>query len=887
MSRHFNLPSLLAWIAVISLATVFSAYSGTLDGNVKRFKLSNGLDVLIKEDHANKVATIQYWVMVGSADEEQRELGISHLIEHMAFKGTERRGVGNIASEIEALGGRINAYTSWDQTVFHVTLPSSKTGEGMDILTDAVLRPAIDPAELEKEKKVVLEEILEGKERPERKASQLLFDTAYVESPYKFPIIGYKETVENLTRDDILAFRKKWYVPENMFVLIVGDVDSAQVKAQIQQLTAELKPQGFFRPARSAEPNQKEILASLVRDGNARETHLNIAFHIPSAQSNDMHALDLAADILGGTEGSRLVGILKKEKGLVHSISTSTLTHRMSGLFVISALLDAKNVVPATHLVMEEIARLANEPPSPEELQRVKVQMESQHVYARESVQGMARSIGGYASEFGDPNYEEKSLRLSATVTPEELSQAVKRYLEPPNVSVSVLAPEDADAQVTTEVLKKTIASIDGRKEITDTKVSSREAAQNFTLPNGVRVVLVPDGSNPVATARIAYLGGKRFETKSTEGIMNFIAQMLTKGTTKMFEMEILRKLEDMGGKLVGFSGHDSFGLSGTFFSRHLEDGLQLLAHLSMDSAFPSDKVERERSLILNQIKTEPDRPIQYAISVLNQTLFPSHPYGFNTGGKVKSVSGFSRDELKRAYERFSVPSNTVITVVGDMDSGRVKALIGAIFGKIPARTPHTPEVAQEHPLNTLQEKIVRIPRAKAHLAIGFRGTTLSDEDRYPLEVLNNILAGQGGRLFTNLRDKESLAYTVTSFDRPGLDTGLFAVYMACEETKVDRAVTGLLQEIQKLRENSASETELNRSINNIIGNHLIALQSSAARAENIGSNTLYGLGHDYEKHYLKKIADVKADDVLRVAKKYLDPERSAMVKILPEVTQG
>ncbi len=153
MSRHFNLPSLLAWIAVISLATVFPAYSGTLDGNVKRFKLPNGLDVLIKEDHANKVATIQYWVMVGSADEEQRELGISHLIEHMAFKGTERRGVGKIASEIEALGGRINAYTSWDQTVFHVTLPSSKTGEGMDILTDAVLRPVIEPAELEKEKK--------------------------------------------------------------------------------------------------------------------------------------------------------------------------------------------------------------------------------------------------------------------------------------------------------------------------------------------------------------------------------------------------------------------------------------------------------------------------------------------------------------------------------------------------------------------------------------------------------------------------------------------------------------------------------------------------------------------------------------------------------------
>jgi zinc protease len=887
MCRHFNLASLMGWIAVISLAIVFPAYSDTPYGNVERFKLPNGLDVLIKEDHARKVATIQYWVMVGSADEEQRERGISHLIEHMAFKGTERRGVGKIASEIEGLGGRTNAYTSWDQTVFHVTLPSSKTVEGLDILTDAVLRPVIDPAELEKEKKVVLEEILEGKERPERKASELLFYTAYVESPYKFPIIGYKEAVESFTRDDILAFRKKWYVPENMFVLIVGDVNSAQVKAQIQELTGDLKPEGFSRPPKSAESIQKEIRASLVGDRNARETHLNIAFHIPSAVSNDMPALDLAGDILGGTESSRLVRVLKKEKGLVHSISTSTLTHRMSGLLVVSASLDTKNVLPATRCVMEELARLANEPPSPEEVQRVKVQMESQHVYARESVQGMARSIGGYTAELGDPNYEEKYLRLSATVTPEEISQAVKRYLEPPNVSISVITPEDADAQVTTEDLAKTIASIDTRKQTTDTRVSSREGAQNFTLPNGIRVVLVPDGSNPVATVRIAYLGGKRFETKGTEGIMNFIAQMLTKGTTKMSEMEILRKIGGMGGQLAGFSGNDSFGLTGTFFSRHLEEGIQLLAHLSMDSAFPSDKVERERSLILSQIKTEPDRPSQYAISTLNQTLFTSHPYGFNREGKVKSVSGFSRDELNSSYERFSVPSNTVVTVVGDMDAGKVKERISEIFGKIPARAPDTPEVAQEQPLNAVREKIVRIPLAKAHLAIGFRGTTLSDEDRYPLEVLSNILAGQGGRLFTNLRDKESLAYTVTSFDRPGLDTGLFAVYIACEETKVDRAVTGLLQQIQKLRENSVSETELNRSINKIIGNHLIALQSSAARAENLGSNTLYGLGHDYEEHYVKKIANVKADDVMRVARKYLDPERSAMVKILPEVTQG
>jgi len=156
-----------------------------MEGKFMSFTCPNGLQVFVHEDHARKVASIQIWVMVGSADETDRERGISHLIEHMAFKGTQRRGLGQIAQEVEGLGGDMNAYTSWDETVFHVTVPSSATTEGLDILLDATFNPVIDPAELAKEIEVVLEEILEGEERPERKASKRLCGTAYTASPYR------------------------------------------------------------------------------------------------------------------------------------------------------------------------------------------------------------------------------------------------------------------------------------------------------------------------------------------------------------------------------------------------------------------------------------------------------------------------------------------------------------------------------------------------------------------------------------------------------------------------------------------------------------------------------------------------------------------------------
>jgi zinc protease len=883
MAQFHKLTFIVGWMLAATMLWIIPNNANAMEEKLKHFTLSNGLDVFVQEDHARKVASIQLWVMVGSADEERSELGISHVIEHMAFKGTERRGVGQIASEVEALGGEINAYTSWDETVFHITVPSSATAQGLDILTDAVFKPVIDPKELDREKQVVLEEILEGEERPERVASKQLFKTAYTASPYKWPVIGYKKDVANYTRQNILDFRKKWYVPDNMFLLVIGDVDTAKVKGEIEQYAGGFKPKGFFRPPRSIEPPQKEIRSSLTRDRNARETRLNIAFHIQAMKGPDVNAFDLAGDILGSRESSRLVRVLKKDKALVHSISAYALTPKEPGIMIVSATLDAKNLEAATQGIMQEITRLAKEPPSAEELERAKVHIESQHVYARETVQGMARSIGNYRADTGDANYEEKYLVLNNAVTPGQVSAIVSQYLVPPNVSVSVLMPEGDRKDFQIEKLTAILSSFKNQKQTAGTEAVSASRVVTRTLPNGIRVVLSPDDSNPVVAFRIACLGGKRFENKQNEGIMNFVAQMLTKGTANLSEVEISRKVEDMGGRLNGFSGYDSFGLYGNFFSRYLDSGLQLLAELYTKPAFPKDKLERERNLILNRIKTEPDRPVPYAIKVLNSTLFQRHPYGFDQEGTLATVSGFTTEDLKQTYERFAVPSNTVITAVGDLDPQKTMDRITELFGKIPAKALDRPEIPAEEPLKQAKENIVRIPRAKAHIVIGFHGTTVADKDRYPLDVLNNILAGQGGRLFLQLRDKQSLAYSVTSFVRPGVDPGIFAFYMACDVPKAGRALEGLFKQIKLIQKAPVSSEELRRGITNLLGNHLIALQSSWSRAENTGLNTLYGLGYDYETEYVKKLGEVKASDVNRVARKYLDLKHCAIVKILPE----
>lgn len=883
MNGIYRVARLTGWLFLYIAIAAVPCYGAGMESKLKQFTLENGLEVLVKEDPARKVAALQIWVKVGSADETSSERGISHLIEHMAFKGTKRRGVGQIAAEVEALGGDINAYTSWDETVFHITVPSSATAQGLDILVDAVLHPTLDPGELEKEKQVVLEEILEGEDRPATKASKLLFKTAYVKAPYQYPIIGYKETVEKFTRDDILAFRKKWYVPENMFVLVVGDVDTAAVKKELERLTTDLKPTGFFRPPRAVEPVQKEIRTSLERDKNAREARLHIAYHIPSMQGNDVNALDMTADLLGGRDNSRLSQVLKKEKHLVNSISAWALTPKDPGIMVVSATLDTKNLEAATKEILEQLLLLAKKVPSKNELERARIHVESQHVYSRETVGGTARSIGNFAADLGDPLYEEKYLKLNSLVSPEDISATVRRYMVAPNITISALVPQAEVPELTGEKLAGAVKAAGVETAAVAEKEKAAANVMTETLPNGMRVVLIKDDSNPAVSFRIAQLGGKRFEDRENEGVINFLVRMWTKGAAGMTEEQIASKVDEMGGRLEGFSGYDSFGLTGNFFSRYTNDALKLLYTVWSSPTFPQDKLETERKLVLNKIQTEPDQPVRYAFNQLLHEVFPRHPYGFDKNGTLATVAGFTPDDLKRMYERLAAPSNAVLAGVGDMDLARTMETIKGLFGKAPERAFEPPEVPKEQPLTRKTEKVIRIPRAKVHIVIGFRAIAFSDPDRFALDVLNHVLAGQGGRLFLELRDKQSLAYVVTSLVRPGLDPGVFALYMACDAPKVDRAVKGLFKQIDLIRKEKVTDAELQHAINNLTGNLLISLQSSWSRAEDRGLNTLYGLGYNFNAEYVAKVKKVTAQQVLDVAKKYLDPKRCAVVKILPE----
>ena len=359
-----------------------------------RFVLDNGLTVIIERQKAAPVAAMQVWVNAGSADETPAEAGLAHLHEHMLFKGTARRGLGEIARDVEARGGEINAWTSFDQTVYHLVLASSFFADGLDILSDAVHSSTFDKEELAREIEVVCEEIKRSIDSPGRKVSRAMFSSAYAQHPYRLPVLGTEESVRGFTREKVLAFFQKHYTPDNMTVVLVGDVQEEAAKREIEKCFGgdwgRRKP---ALPQRAEEPAQDAPRMTLLKD-QVKEAQFTLAWPIPGVAHEDIPALDLLAVILSQGQGSRLSNALKLQKQVVNEAYAYAYTPEDPGLFVAGASIDPGQAAEAIPALLAELARLRDEEVTPDELTVGKAMVESDAIYGKETVQGVARKLG-------------------------------------------------------------------------------------------------------------------------------------------------------------------------------------------------------------------------------------------------------------------------------------------------------------------------------------------------------------------------------------------------------------------------------------------------------------------------------------------------------------
>ncbi len=871
----FHLLIFTSLILSVLLLPVPEALAFVDRGEVVTRTLPNGLEVLVREEPAQKVVEIQIWVGVGSRDEPTGKEGIAHLFEHMLFKGTKTRGVGEIASTVEASGGDINAYTSMDHTVYHITIANEYAGAAMEILADAIQYSTFDAGELEREKLVVIEEIHRGKDNPSRLFSQELFKTAFNVHPYGRTVIGTPESVSSVRRRDMVAFHEAWYVPGNMKLLVVGGISAPEIFDSAAKLFIEPGQKGSKREE-STEPEPDGIRSfSLVMD--TEPARLTFAFPIGELTDPDTPVLDLAAAILSGGRSARFP-IHLRDKGLVLSAWAYAYTPRDPGLFIVGAATTQDKVEIASRALLQQIARLQTEIVSMEELNLARDQIINDKIFSRETVQGQAREIGYLALTLGDLDFNDIYYSRLQSVAPADILEVAQRVFRPERATAGFLTKESASqpdkdmtARLLTDILKPAVG------------LASKDVAPVYRsiLPNGITLIVREDRRLPLVAVRAGVLGGIRYETEDDQGSYNLLAHLLTRGTSKRTAQEMAQKLDSLSASIGGFSGRNSLGLTGKFLSRDIREGFSLMREVLTEATLPQGEIDLFKGQIVSAIRAQRDNMTSFALDLFRRTLFREHPYRFPIMGTEGSVGSITRKDLLAIYRSVIQPKGMVISVSGDITVQRAYKLTQEYFGDLEGG-PYDPgplpvEVGRD---GIVSDRVLRDDKAQTHVILGYTGPALDAADLDVLEVLNAVLAGQGGRLFRELRDKESLAYSVFSFVAPGIDPGYIAFGIGVDPAREAEAVEGFLEQIRRIRSEPVTPEELVRAKRYLVGSHMIGLQTLRSRGDEVFFPALYGQDLDHALSFERRIQAVTAWQAREAARKYLDPENYTLVVV-------
>ena len=825
----------------------------------------NGLTLILKEDHSAPVVSAQAWCKAGSIHEGKwLGAGLSHVLEHMLFKGTANRAGGRIDQEVQEAGGYMNAYTSFDRTVYWINAPSTGTRVVIDILADIVQNATLPEDELEKEKQVILREMDMNQDDPRRRASRRLFETAYTRSPYRFSIIGYPDIFHEITRQDVVDYYKRNYVPNNIFFVVVGDVNGEEVVKQLEETVGKAKARALDLAVLPEEPRQTGP-REVIEEAAIELSHFHYSWHIPDLQHPDIPSLDVLSTLLGGGRSSRLYQELRQKKGVVSSIDAWTYSPGNPGLFGVSVMTPGEKFDIARKEVTAQIDRLKSGEILLEELGKVVKQFTASTLATRKTMQGQAQDLGVNWIATSDLSFSDRYLAAVKRLNRQTLKRVAEQYLDRNNSTLYGLVPEGTVEQK----VKQKIAAVSS-------------SIEKIEFPNGLRLLVKEDHRLPFVEIRTVFRGGVLVEEKSNNGISQLTSKMLLQGTRKRSGEQIVSEIEAVGGSIDTFGGNNSLGVNVEVLKDDLTTALEVLSDILLNSQFPEDALTREREIQLNALSAQKDQMLQTAARLMRRGLFGEKTYGLDALGNEEAVLGLDREKIRAFQKRLMHPKNCVMAVFGAVSAKEITRLINLYFEtwQQGADIPEPSETQQAPVIPRLTEFK---DKKQAVLMIGFRGINVHNEDRFAMEILQESCSDLGSRLFLRIREQLGLAYYVGAQHVLGLSPGFFAFYAGTMPEKLELVEKEILKEIALLREEGLSEEELKRSKAKILGQKKIARQDLGSHALTAALDELYGLGYASSDKDDEKYEKLTLEQVKKVAAKYLVPDRMVIASVAPE----
>jgi zinc protease len=842
-----------------------------LPPGVKLTTLDNSLVIIVREDHSAPVVSAQAWAMAGSIHEGRwLGAGLSHVLEHMLFKGTTTRPGSRIDQEVQEAGGYMNAYTSFDRTVYHIDVPNTGARTAIDILCDIMQHASLPPDELTKEMDVIRREMDMNVDDPGRRASRRLFETAYTRSPYRLTVIGYPDIFNELKPDDIRGYYTEKYAPNNVFYVVTGDIQNDEVVAQIREAYAQSKAKAMPPMVLPEEPKQTAA-REIVEEAPIELGHLHFAWHIPELRHPDVPALDVLAVLLGSGRSSRLFQQVRERQGLVHHVDAWTYSPGNPGLFGISAIVDADKFTASRDAILAEIEKIKSISVSSNEVQKAVKQFTSATLSTRKTMEGQANDLGGSWLAANNLTFSERYLAAVKRVTHGDVQRVGRQYVTAENRTLYALLPNGTSPKISAAV-----------------ETNSDQPVKKFELPNGLRLLVKENHRLPFVEFRAAFKGGVLAETTANNGITQLLAKTLLKGTPTRSAEKIATEIESVGGSIDSYGGNNSFGVNAEVLSSDFATGLDLLADVVLNPTFPVNELDREREVQIASISARKDDLLKSASVAMRRGLFGDTGYGLDTLGTEESVGKISTGDLRAFHQKLAVPNNCVLAIYGDVKSGDVRAAVEKAFANWkpltrPSATLSPSDGERDGVRGTFPKRVEEFrDKKQAVLVIGFVGTTMDSEDRYALDVLQECCSDLGSRLFLRIREQLGLAYYVGAQNLAGLAPGYFAFYTGTEPAKAAQVETELFKEAELLRTEGLTAEELKRAKAKIIGQKKISRQDLGSLASLTALDELYGLGYQRTELDDAKFESVTLEQVKAVAQKYLKPDAFVVSVVKP-----
>lgn len=826
------------------------------------YKLDNGQTVVVQEVKNNPIVTIDTWIKTGSIDEEDSNNGVAHFLEHLFFKGTKTHEPGEFDKILETKGAITNAATSKDFTHYYITIPSKDFDLAMDLHGDMILHPLIPRKEMEKERKVVLEEISKDLNSPTKIMQDNLNSMLYTTHPYKRKVIGRSDVIETITRDQVLSFYNKNYSPSNMVTVIIGDVDANHaIEKTKEAFNAEYKKQTktIYTKEAPLTKQQKKVEYLDTESG-----YMVIGFRGTPIDDKDSYALDVLATILGDGRSSVLNQVLKEKKRIAFSVDAGNSTFRDDGIFYISANYEPSKCKIVQDTIFNEIEKIQKNGVTDDQLKLAKNIIERSTYYSRESITNIATEIGYTMALTNDIKFYDTYLDNIKNVSKEDVKKVAEKYLGINRSAVSIVLPKSAK--------EVPVASLTQQAPATAELVSENAQTQKYKLSDGATMLYTPNNVNDIIAISIYAKGGQLAEQKA--GTANLTATAMMRGTKNYTSLELSQVLEDNGIKIQPSASADAFVINVLTTKDEYDKTLELLNEVVNNATFEDYEIDKVKTEKLNTIKRNKDVPLQRAIEEYRDLIYQNSPYSISSKILEKNIPYITKEDIINYYNSIFAPKNLVISINGNIDKDKTIQDLNNIFK--PKENAKNFDFAQYNSkiptVTTPRQTIQKVPTTEtAWILLGWQTNgVLNEKDYATLQVIDSLLgSGMSSRLFKDLREQEGLAYQLGSGYSPNVLRGSFLLYIGTNPQTLDKAKSGLFAEITRLKTEYVGDKELQDAKEKLLGNYVIGLETNLDKASNIGWYEASTRGYEFKDKYEKLINSVTDSDIIEIANKY------------------